>query len=267
MSRVLRRVKKQIILHGRCFSPSSSFPGLLGLGQWVAMGVKMASSGGRIAAAASGRQHKKKTEVPEKTLLKEKHSRKLRSRNRLAAPSLVACWRGTRRLPCRLTFLLLGLGLITSCGYQLEGRGVFLPSHIRSVAIPVFENASLEKDLGIVLTNAVTEELNRRGGVKIISEKEGADAVLNGRIESYTFYVIATDQDGQATAYRVEIKAKLSFEDRIRKEVRWEDTLSKTVDYEVGDSAASTDIQEIEAVKEASRDFAKTVVSVVFLGF
>ena len=86
--------------------------------------------------------------------------------------------------------------LLAGCfGYALEGRGLFLPKHIRRVAVPLFANETTKRDLEIVLTDAVNEEISRRGGVKLVRESE-ADAVLQGTIIRYDRQHIAPDASG-----------------------------------------------------------------------
>jgi outer membrane lipopolysaccharide assembly protein LptE/RlpB len=163
--------------------------------------------------------------------------------------------------------LLLVLAAVEGCGYRLEGRGVFLPKHIRKVAVPIFENKSFERDLEIVLTEAVLREINRRGGVTLVQDAAQADAVLRGTIEEYRLDVLAADRDGRASAYRVSIRAAIVFEDLVEKKPYWQNTLSKVQDFQVDESAASTQVQERESIQKAAEDFAKTVVAAIFLGF
>jgi hypothetical protein len=42
----------------------------------------------------------------------------------------------------------------SGCGYALAGRGNTLPSHIRRIGVPMFENHSNTPDLDRILTEA-----------------------------------------------------------------------------------------------------------------
>jgi hypothetical protein len=172
---------------------------------------------------------------------------------------------------CRGLWILAGAcGLLlggSGCGYTLEGRGVFLPQHIQRVYIPVFENKSYEPGVGVLLTTEVIEEVQRRGGVRLVQEESGADAVLRGTVMDYRLDILSTDQEGQVSAYRVSIQAQIVFYDLVQKRAYWENTLSKVQDFPVQESAASTQVLEREAIEEAAEDFAKTIVAAIFLGF
>ena len=58
--------------------------------------------------------------------------------------------------------LLVGLVVVAmwavGCGYHLTGTGTGLPSHIRSIAIPIFANNSTEPEIELSLTEAVRDE-------------------------------------------------------------------------------------------------------------
>jgi outer membrane lipopolysaccharide assembly protein LptE/RlpB len=176
----------------------------------------------------------------------------------------------SKQIRWRFGLLVIGLVLaegLGGCGYRLEGRGVFLPQHIQKVAVPVFENKSFGRDLEIVLTNAILQEINRRGGVTLVQDVQQADAVLRGTIEEYRLDVLSADRDGRATAYRISLRASIVFDDLVVKKPYWQNTLSKVQDFQVDDSAASTDVQERDSIQKASEDFAKTLVAAIFLGF
>lgn len=78
-----------------------------------------------------------------------------------------------------------GLGLIvtlTGCaGYQLGGQK---PAHLIKVtklAVPTFENLTLEPRLGSLVTNAIIKQIQNSGGYEIVS-MENAEAVLDGKV-------------------------------------------------------------------------------------
>ena len=152
------------------------------------------------------------------------------------------------------------------CGYRLEGSGVLLPKHIRRIAVPVFQNKTFQRDLETDVTNAIIRELDRRGGVELVNEDQ-ADAVLRGTLEEYRLDILAAGADGRATAYRVTIRANIVLDDLVEKKPYWQNTLSKTQDFPIQDTAATTAVQERQSIQDASEDFAKTVVTAIFLGF
>lgn len=106
--------------------------------------------------------------------------------------------------------LLLVLVGVAGCGYHLSGAKADLPEGIKTVAVPPFENRTLEPDLGVVMAEAMQREILRRGMVKI-APSDKADAVLTGRIDNIKLTPVGYDSRGFTTAYqvRVEVSARL----------------------------------------------------------
>jgi len=83
-------------------------------------------------------------------------------------------------------FLLLAAGclLLSGCaGYTL---GAHKPAHLRKItklAIPTFENLTLEPRLAVLVTNAVIKQLQNHGSYQIVARSE-AEGVLQGRISN-----------------------------------------------------------------------------------
>ncbi len=83
-------------------------------------------------------------------------------------------------------FLLLAAGclLLSGCaGYTL---GAHKPAHLRNItkiAVPTFENLTLEPRLASLVTNAVIKQLQNHGSYQIVAKSE-AEAVLKGKISN-----------------------------------------------------------------------------------
>src|SRR2546430_13533389 len=59
-----------------------------------------------------------------------------------------------------------------------------LPPHIKTVAVPAFQNNALRFKIEHRFTQAVMNELIHRGhGIRVKSEREGADAVIDGVVD------------------------------------------------------------------------------------
>src|SRR5262247_1654636 len=82
--------------------------------------------------------------------------------------------------------LLLSVSGYTEC-YRPNGRDG-LPKHIRTLAIPPFQNPSLRFKVEQRFTSAVVDEAIRRAhSLNIIAAPEGADAVMVGAIKYFGF--------------------------------------------------------------------------------
>src|SRR6266849_691675 len=63
-----------------------------------------------------------------------------------------------------------------------------LPSHIHTVAVPAFQNNALRYKIEHRFTQAVMESIIKKGrGLKVQSERDGADAVVDGVIKQFNF--------------------------------------------------------------------------------
>lgn len=82
-------------------------------------------------------------------------------------------------------FLACTLGLavmLTSCaGYRLGGQKPAHLTHVTKLAVPTFENDTLEPRLGALLTNSIIKQLQNSGGYQIVALKD-AEAILEGKI-------------------------------------------------------------------------------------
>lgn len=93
----------------------------------------------------------------------------------------------------RLAAMLLWTALTVACGTAPAGCasspsegyapvGLF-PEDVSTVAIPIFVNESLVRDVEFELTDAVVKEMERRTPYKVTAEAR-ADSILLGRIRS-----------------------------------------------------------------------------------
>lgn len=81
-------------------------------------------------------------------------------------------------------FLLLAAGCLMLSGCAGYTLGAHKPVHLRGItkiAVPTFENLTLEPRLASLVTNAVIKQLQNHGSYQIVSKSE-AEAVLKGRV-------------------------------------------------------------------------------------
>src|SRR5262245_33739829 len=64
------------------------------------------------------------------------------------------------------------------CGYSLAGRGSFLPSYIRIIGIPLFQNRTPFVTVEQLFTERVRVEFQSRGHYSVQPTEEGADGVV-----------------------------------------------------------------------------------------
>src|SRR5438094_9068323 len=100
---------------------------------------------------------------------------------------------------------LLALSGFTEC-YKPVTKSQ-LPAHIKTVAVPAFQNTALRFKIEHRFTEAVMNELIHRGhGLRVQSEREGADAVIDGVVKNFGFGGVLLDDKGRARIFAVTIK-------------------------------------------------------------
>src|SRR5436189_6092805 len=97
-----------------------------------------------------------------------------------------------------------------------------MPSHIRTVAVPAFQNNALRFKIEHRFTEAVMNELIRRGhGLRVQSEREGADAVIDGIVKGFGFSGVLLDDKGRARVFEVTIVAGVTVRDQHENRVHY----------------------------------------------
>ncbi len=163
----------------------------------------------------------------------------------------------------RIVFLTIFLVIAQSCGYHLVGSGG-LPKGIDVVAIPIFEKTENVMVLDQRLTEAVRAEIGRRGRVKVVSEKEGADAVLLGNITNYSVYALSYGSDGRANRYNVSVVVRIILKDKEGKEIFKMEGYRFEQEYSRASKMESFTSEENISYDQLSRDLAKAIVSAIF---
>ena len=98
-----------------------------------------------------------------------------------------------RRRAGRAVGLVLAALVLAGCGYSTRGN---LPDHIKTVAVPIFKNRTLEAGVDTAITSGVVNAFSSGGRVKVVPLDE-ADAILQGEVVAYQGAVSDTIARGQ----------------------------------------------------------------------
>ena len=102
-----------------------------------------------------------------------------------------------------LAAMLLAVSGYTEC-YKPVGRGDGLPKHIKTLAIPPFQNPSLRFKVEQRFTAAMVDEALRRArSINVVSTTEGADAVMLGTIKNFAFRPVLLGRSPSSVGRRV----------------------------------------------------------------
>ena len=165
---------------------------------------------------------------------------------------------------------VLGIVLALSagrCGYRLRGTGNFLPPHIKTINIPVFKNLTTRYELDVKLTRAVIEEMTARSRVRLASDAEQADAVLEGEIVSYSATPIAFTGEGRPDRYSIRVTAKVVLVDKVNSRTVFSNpSYSYIQEYEVPEGT-DFESEETAAIDQVAERFARSLVTTILEGF
>jgi len=151
----------------------------------------------------------------------------------------------------------------TNCGYHTSGKAVRLPQNVRSIYVPTFTNSTHSFRVEQVLTAAVVQELRSRTNFQVVlSNKEPADATLNGTVTNVITYPLTYDsQTGKASSSMLLVGMKVSLVE-LNGSVLWENpNYYFRSQYELSQEPASFFEEESPALQRIAHDFAQDLVS------
>lgn len=138
-----------------------------------------------------------------------------------------------------------------------------LPSRIRTVAVPAFQNTALRFKIESRVTKAVIDELIHRGrGLRVQGDREGADAVIEGIIKSFTYSGVLLDDKGRARVFEVTIVAAVTVRDQAENRVLYDNqNFVFRGEFEFANDPRSFFNEEDPAVLRMARSLAESIVS------
>ena len=152
--------------------------------------------------------------------------------------------------------LLVSFLAFIGCTYSFNPS---LYSHIKSIAIPVFQNETIRYGLTEPLTKALIEAFTEDGTLRVTSEKE-ADSVLEGRIVGYEKTPFIYDEYETVSSFKVTMRIEVAFIDRVRDGVFWRREFEDWGDY-------PADGQEEEGIEEATEKLKNRLVREIIEGW
>ena len=164
--------------------------------------------------------------------------------------------------------LLLSVSGYTEC-YKPVGRGDGLPKHIKTLAIPPFQNPSLRYKVEQRFTSAVIDEaIHRARSLKIVSTPEGADAVMIGAVKSFSFRPVLLDDLGRARLFEVAIYVEVTVRDQTNNKVLFNNqNYVFRGEYEISGDPKAFFNEDGAATDRLARDFARSVIATILEGF
>ena len=161
-----------------------------------------------------------------------------------------------------LIFILFLLTIGNKCGYY-SFSGSSLPSHIRTVAVPMFENKTSEFGVREDITDAVINRFTQDNSLKV-TDRRSADSMVSGTIVNIREQAGAYNTDEKVSEIRVYVSVQAKFEDLKKHKIIWEESITQWGTYNPnlppGDEGSTRQDGINEAVEKIVADiFNKTV--------
>jgi outer membrane lipopolysaccharide assembly protein LptE/RlpB len=163
--------------------------------------------------------------------------------------------------------ILLGLFILTSCGYHLRGKETNLPPEIRSVAIPIFANRTLETGIETQVTEALVEKFISAKRLPVTTQSS-ADALLTGTVKSFIISPVAVTTSTQVTTeYRATVVIEFTFKNQADGKILFREEMSDWRNYPVESDLNATEQNKKEAIRRISVLLADRVHELILGGF
>ena len=161
--------------------------------------------------------------------------------------------------------------LASACGYSLQGRGITTDPSIKRIGVPLFKDRSGKPGLDTRVTEAVMQELLKRGRFTVVREVSNVDAVIEGEIQSCAVLPVGFSGDPgatQASRYSISLTASVVYRKIGQKEPIWSnDAFSQRDEYDVGENASTYFDREGQSIERLAASFARSLVAAMLEAF
>ena len=150
--------------------------------------------------------------------------------------------------------------LLLSCGfYSFSGS---LPSHLNTVAVPLFENRTAEFGISEEITDMVIDEFNRDGSLKI-ADRSGADVLLEGSIIRIDDRAGAFTRQEEVQDLKIYLTVKVMCTDQVKRQTMWDERVTQFGTYDPSTGADG----RLEAITEAIEKISEEVLNKTVSGW
>ena len=148
--------------------------------------------------------------------------------------------------------------LATGCGYSFRGN---LPSHIKTVAVPIFKNRTEAPGLENTITSAVISAFSNGGRLRVVPVEQ-ADSILEGEIVGYQIDGAGFDRNQNVQAYHLRVVLNVTFRDVRQNKMLWQENgLAQTADFQVQGQVSDTLAQGGGAASQAATDIGRKIAN------
>jgi Lipopolysaccharide-assembly len=163
----------------------------------------------------------------------------------------------------RLRWLLaLGISLwfLAGCGYHFAGSNPILPGRIRTIEVPIFQNATARAFLESILTNHVRSRFSRFTGVKLVNEGRQAEGRLVGKIVAYEVKATAFDALDNIIEYTATMQVEVSLKQTVDGKILWKNLVSWDGTFPAGIDKNLQEVNQQKAIVEICEKLAGEIL-------
>jgi hypothetical protein len=155
-----------------------------------------------------------------------------------------------------------------ACGYRSSGGSSrALPASVRVIAVPPFENETLQFKIEQLLSAAVTRELVSRTAYSVQSSPEGADAVLSGVVTNlYSSPVGFDPSSGRTTEVLLTVALRVRLTSSAQVPLFEAEDWVFREPYQISQDPATYFGENQSAMERLSRQIAASLVSALMEG-
>jgi hypothetical protein len=158
---------------------------------------------------------------------------------------------------CRLFVMSMFISA-TGCGpYSFSGSA---STHIKTIAVPVFEDRTAEFGVKDRLSTAIVDEFTRDNTLKI-ADRRMADSVLLGTLMSVQETAGAYNQQESVQEVRVTVTVQLKYEDLKKRKTLWEAQMSQFGSYSPRAASSTRQAAIDEAIRKIANEVRNKTVS------
>ncbi len=164
--------------------------------------------------------------------------------------------------PIKKTWLFIFCLLISGCGYHLVGTGNTLPPHLKSIAIPVFENSSSQPEIHRERTSIILRSFINDGRLKV-AKKEDADLLMTGALTYYATRTAAFSSNDLASDIIIELEVDVEVTDQVKNKPFLKQNLKTQWDYKSTSDISDTETARLRALDDAYNELGTRLVSLI----
>ncbi len=159
-----------------------------------------------------------------------------------------------------LIFPLLACALSGGCIYSFTGSSV--PAHLKTIAIPLFDDQSGSGQPGLreELTNKLIDRFRQDNSLQI-TDRSHADSIIEGIIASSTDEPQVVQKGESVTSRRITLTVKVTYQDLKLKKKVWDRQYSEWGEYQIVGGPANNQPAIDAAIEKLADDILLDTVS------